>query len=189
MTKYANEYSYERIYSFDEKTKTSSYVNSKLKSLKNNRYYQTKMNVDDLPENYCDVQRYGAHHNVIRTDNIKDLKYHWVKENHFMKDSLLRVSFTGEIKEKPIYININGKPIESIFKDYENMDSMVFGNSIFKFLGYVKKYSNYDISEIRNQFVKQCEWLKENEPSFAPDTDDFGKWFDDTINKATLWQA
>lgn len=183
-----NEYSFDRHYHYDEKTDTSTFNDTCLRVYKNNRYYQTKKTVKDLPECYCVVHRCCGHYDVIRTDNIKDLKYHWVKENHFMKDSILRISFTGEIIEKPMMVkNMEGKIVESMFKDYENMDSMVFGNDIFKLLGYVKKYSNYDLTTIRNQFVEQCEWLEKNEPSFAPETDDFGKWFDNKINEAILW--
>ena len=50
-------------------------------------------------------------------------------------------------------------------------------------LAYVKKYSGYDISDIRDEFIKQCNWLLENEPDFAPDTEDFGNWFDNKINE------
>ena len=34
---------------------------------------------------------------------------------------------------------------------------------------------------IKEEFVQQCEWLKENEPEFAPDTSDFGEWFEDRL--------
>ena len=50
-------------------------------------------------------------------------------------------------------------------------------------LAYVKKYSEYDISAVRDEFIKQCNWLAENEPDCAPDTDDFGNWFDNKVKE------
>ena len=76
-----------------------------------------------------------------------------------MKDSSLEITF------------INGEK--------EN----VYSYEIFKYLAYVKKYGGYDISDIREEFIKQCNWLVENEPEFAPDTKNFGNWFDNKINE------
>lgn len=63
---------------------------------------------------------------------------------------------------------------------------MVFGYSIFKFLAYVHKYTDYDLSIIRSEAKEQCEWLKEHEPFHAPDLEDcndYGEWFDQNIKK------
>ena len=59
----------------------------------------------------------------------------------------------------------------------------MYANEIFKYLAYVKKYSEYDISAVRDEFIKQCEWLAENEPDCAPVTDDFGNWFDNKVKE------
>lgn len=178
MKNLSNRYSYEKNYSFDESTKKITYTDTNLYSIRNGRKYKTKMMVGDLPEYYCDVQRYCCNHDVIKSKDIKSLHYKWVRENHFMKDSVLRISYSGEIKEFPLTVN----NIKSFFTEYSNVDEMIFGNDILKFLSYVKKYSDYDISKVKSEFVKHCEWLKENEPEFAPDSDDFGKWFDNKIN-------
>ena len=58
-----------------------------------------------------------------------------------MKDSVLRISYTGELKPYYEKYNINGKEIVSFSPSYTNEDEMIFGNSIFKFLAYCKKYS------------------------------------------------
>lgn len=190
MTMCFDRYSFKRTYSFDDKTKTVSHVNSPLHVYKNNRYYNTKKKVEDLPEHYCVVHRGYGNYDVIPTVGVKDLNYKWVKENHFMKDSVLQVSFGDKIEEFEVFTTtIDGNCVKSLLKDYRNVDEIVFGNEIFKFLGYVKKYSGFDLSEIKKEFIKQCEWLKENEPTFAPDTNDFGTWFDNTIEEAKLWQA
>lgn len=153
-----------------------------LKSVRNGRTYNTKMKPEDLPVHYCDVYRHWYTHNMINCKGVVDIKYKWVEENHFMKDSVLRISYTGKIEEFHPTYTINGEVRESFFSEYKNCDVTVFGNDILKCLAYIQKYSDYDISEVRSEFIKQCEWLKENEPAFAPKADDFGKWFDDEIN-------
>lgn len=183
MKKLENRYSYEVIYEDFDDLRVIKKHNSPLKVWKNNRFYQTKMDVNDLPEHYCDVQRYGCNHDVLSAKGIKDLYYTWVRENHFMKDSMLRVSYTGEISSKPMTIMVNGEEKESFFKDYLNVDEIVFGTDILKFLAYVKKYSDFDITPIKHEFINQCEWLKEHEPAYAPDAEDFGEWFDNKINE------
>ena len=70
-----------------------------LSAIRGNRRYKTKMKPSDLPEWYCDVHRYWWNRDMIKTDGVVDLKYTWVKENHFMKDSLLRISYCGKIIE------------------------------------------------------------------------------------------
>ena len=154
-----------------------------LTAIHTKRGYKTKMKPSDLPEWYCDVHRYWWNRNMINTKGVVDIKYTWVRENHFMKDSVLRISYTGKIEEYYPEYEFRGKMRKCSISDYRNVGSMVFGNDIFKCLAYIKKYSNFDISKVRKEFVKQCKWLKENEPEFAPDTDNFGKWFDNTLEK------
>ena len=84
------------------------------------------------------------------------------------------------IEYNPIH-EIGGKKIKNIFTEYTNVDSIVFGRDIFKCLAYIEKYSDFNLTPIREEFIKQCNWLKKNEPEFAPEADDFGKWFDDKI--------
>lgn len=187
MKKLTNRYRYERTFEekVDENGKiTYPYHDGNLYACYENRDYKTKMHKEDLPEYYCNVWRYGRDWDVISASGIKGLYYKWVKENHFMKDSVLYVSYTDEIESYYETYTYDGKEIKSIFPSYSNVDQRIWGHSIFKFLAHVHKYSNYDLSNIRNEIKKQCEWLKENEPSFAPklkDFKDYGEWFDDKI--------
>jgi hypothetical protein len=137
-----------------------------LKAHRNGRLYSTKMEYNSLPEHFCDVHRHGIVHNIIDSKNVLNLKYKWFKMNHFMRDSVLEISFT----------------------DTETVDERVYSSEIFKYLAYVKKYSEYDISVIREEFIKQCNWLEENEIDYAPDTDDFGNWFDNKINEYSNYE-
>lgn len=159
---FAKVYSYTKKYILrpDERGFDCEYSN--LKAHRNNRMYATKMNHNSLPEYFCDVMRYGCiQYDIIDSRNVSNLKYKWFKMNHFMKDSSLEVSFN----------------------DTEEDYIRVYSYEIFKYLAYAKKYSGYDISDIRDEFIKQCNWLLENEPDFAPDTEDFGNWFDNKINE------
>lgn len=184
MKDFANEYSYRRKFYWDEELKKSYYVDSPLRAWRNNRLYNTKMKSSDLPEHYCDVQRSCECRDVINTKGVKHILYKWVPENHFMKDSILYVSYGEEMEVKPFtWFDDNGVKHESRFTDVTNVDTHVFGTEIFKFLAYIKKYSNFDLSKVRETFIEQCEWLKENEPPFAPDADDFGEWFDNKISE------
>lgn len=182
MKKLVNVYSYELEYFIDKTSrKVTSMVKDYIKSQHKKRDYNTKMKPSDLPEHYCDVRRYCNVRNCINAQGITDLKYSWVKENHFMKDSVLRISYSGNLEPYYDEYVINGKKVKSLFVSYKNEDAIIFGNDIFKFLGYAKKYSNFDVTKIKNEFINQCDWLKENEPEFAPDTDNFAEWFDEKI--------
>lgn len=158
---FAKVYSYTKTYSYRLFDSGVDCECSYLKAHRNNRLYSTKMEYNSLPEHYCDVNRYGMVYNVIDSKGVLNLKYNWFKMNHFMRDSSLEVFFTN-----------SNEP-----------DERVYANEIFKYLAYVKKYSEYDISAVRDEFIKQCEWLAENEPDCAPDTDDFGKWFDNKVKE------
>lgn len=169
----ANEYCYS----------TNPNEDNHLRAIRGNHSYKTKMVSKDLPEWYCDVHRHWWTRNVINCSGVVDLRYDWVRENHFMKDSVLRISYTGEIEGYYPEMVINGKKKKSWFKEYTNVDTMVFGGEIFKALAWIRKYSGCDMSGVKKEFVKQCKWLKENEPEFTPDTDNFGKWFDKRLEK------
>lgn len=187
MRKLVNVYSYEIgvdiEYTKDGKRIPYRYVKDFLYAYHPRRLYKTKMLPTDLPEQYCDVERYCTYRECINAQGIIDMKYSWIRENHFMKDSCLRISYTGNLEPYHEEYNYNGKKIISNFISYRNEDAVVFGNDIFKFLAYAHKYSKYDLTEIKSEIIKQCEWLKVNEPAFAPESDDFSVWFDNKINE------
>lgn len=157
---FAKVYSYYKEYILRPDESGFDYECSYLRAHRKNRLYATKMNRNSLPEYFCDVMRYGnKYYDIIDSRNILNLKYNWCKMNHFMKDSYLEV----------------------YLKDSEEDFIRVYSYEIFKYLAYAKKYSGYDVSAVRDEFIKHCEWLLKNEPSVVPDTEDFGIWFDDKI--------
>ena len=156
----AKVYSYTKTYTVRPNCTGFDCECSYLECMRNYRYYRTKMKHDSLPEYFCDVERYSGYHDVIDTRNISNLKYKWFKMNHFMRDSSLEFSYTDS-----------------------NETDRVYSYEIFKFLAYVKKYSGYDISGVRDEFIKQCNWLAENEPDYVLNIGNFGDWFDNKLKE------
>ena len=97
MKQLANRYFYEIHYRYDENGKYHSWA-GELYADRERRSYKTKMKPSDLPEHYCKVQRYGSHYDIINAKGVVDIAYDWCKFNHFMKDSVLRISYSGKIK-------------------------------------------------------------------------------------------
>ena len=111
---------------------------------------------------------------MINCKGVVDVVYTWVRENHFMKDSMLRISYSGKIEEYES---------ESGFGEWRNVECMVFGGEVFKALAWIRKWSGVDLGEVRKKFIEQCEWLRDNEPLFAPEAEDYGKWFDERLEE------
>ena len=191
--KLANRYTYKMHYRYDEDKKQVIEWLGDVYADRGRRLYKTKWKPSDLPEYYCDVQRYCSSHDILTAKGVKDVLYNWLKVNHFMKDSVLHISYTGKLEPYHEQFMFDGKKITSCFTSYTNEDGMVFGHDIFKYLAYAKKYSGISLSKARKAFIEQCEWLKANEPMFAPHEGhfhdgnvsfpDFGKWFDKQIEE------
>ena len=66
----------------------------------------------------------------------------------------------------------------------------MYGNGFI--LPYLAKRQRRQAFDDNMSFIEQCEWLKNNEPEFAPHSGkdengntvfpDFGEWFDNNIN-------
>lgn len=184
MKKTVNRYRYVKVYDEvvdkDGKHEFLSH-NTNLYACHERRDYLTKKNVGDLPEYYCDVWRYAGDHDLILAKGVKGLHYKWVKENHFMKDSVLYISYTGNIEPYFETFSYDGKELTSCFPSYRNADEMIWGYDILKFLAYVRKYSDYDITDIKNSVIEHFSWLNENEPAFAPELNEcknYDEWFE-----------
>lgn len=147
-----------------------------LQSEKNGRWYKTKMEVESLPLSYCQVEWNPDELHFINSANVKNLKYCWIKENHWMKDSVLLIDYDGNME-------IQEGRSGDYLTDYNNVDIMIWDRDILKFIAYVKKFSDYDLTDIRQTFIDQVIWLQENEPMFAPTKGDAGEWFDAAIKE------
>ena len=82
MKNLSNRYFYEVHYSVDDNGNIHRW-NGDVYADRNNRLYKTKMKPNDLPEYYCEVQRYGNRYDIINASGVVDIAYSWGKENHF----------------------------------------------------------------------------------------------------------
>ena len=91
----------------------------------------------------------------LKTSDILDIGYTWIKENHLFKDDYIYISYKDKLR---IETNKWG------FKDYTNYDVCIWGNSIIDIVLATEKYSNYDTSFVRSEIEKKRIWLRDNEP-------------------------
>ena len=73
------------------------------------------------------------------------LKCNYVFTNHLHKDDILYISYNNKIEE---YQNDYGKT-------YRNYDVILSGNWIINYIQMVKKYSNYDITELEQELERK----------------------------------
>ena len=91
----------------------------------------------------------------LKTSDIFDIGYTWIKENHLFKDDYIYISYKEKLR---IETNKWG------FKDYTNYDVCICGNSIIDIVLATEKYSNCDTSFVRSEIEKKRIWLRDNEP-------------------------
>lgn len=141
--------------------------------------------------------------NLIETDILQYLPLEkWVKGMFYGKQSYLYEGYlcVEDIKEiiyEPCYINhalkddciaiSYGNPIawqeDNYGYKYYKCDIKIYGREIIDVLKGAEKYSNYDISKIKEQIWQKMLWLKENEPDCFDreviSKEDFNKWWID----------
>ena len=131
-----------------------------------------------MPESYLKYWN-GISYNYIRTDGVTDILYQPVLENHLFKDDSLYISYNGKIKILETQKHIT----EWYVVDTESYDERIWGRDLINFLLYAEKYSNYDISEIKEKiWNEKILWLKDNEPEFYVEREKFDSWFDKKEN-------
>lgn len=143
-------------------TEKIKYMNDGLKIIDNDGYlfsqgiYPTKLKEEDLPEYFIEGQ-YFRKHGFLSALGVKDLKYvPNMNVNHMFKDDFLYISY-----EKPI---IESKK-SNLLDRFENYDTYIWGWNIIEFLKGVEKYSDYDISKIREEIERKRKHFKENYPN------------------------
>lgn len=110
----------------------------------------------------------------IKTSEVKDLKYTWVKENHLFKDDYIYLSYHGPISQHTD---------EYGYTSYVDYDVCVCGNDIVRIVLWVEKYSCIDTSEVRKEIEKKRIWLRDNEEDYyrefvKEDKDIFELWLE-----------
>ena len=94
-----------------------------LKAHRNGRTYNTKMDYNSLPEYFCDVHRYGIVHNVIDSRGVLKLNYKWFKMNHFMRDSVLEISFNDN---ENIILFASLSCLKNIFLNFSHLHNRMY---------------------------------------------------------------
>lgn len=118
--------------------------------------YPTKIRKEDLPEDYIKVHSRVIWYmtGYLKTSGVKEPKYKALEINHLFKDDYLYISYKEPLVE---VVDRWG------FRDYENADICICGNSIVPIILAIEKYSpEVDTSEVREQIQKKLLWYKEN---------------------------
>ena len=153
--------------------KERRYVSDKNGYLYSNAKYNTKIKSEDLPEWYI-YGRYYKRFGYLSAKGVVDVYYIPNKIfNHYLKYDDMFISYTGKID----------KTTKDILEVASQKDLYhVYGLEILYMLKGIKKYSNYDISEIIEQLKDKMQWFKENHPKdFEHECGDFDldKFFND----------
>lgn len=134
-----------------------SYLNRNSKDLNGFLFsqgiYRTHISAEDLPQWYVNGLIYKTN-GYISAKGTHHLIYKPCFMNHLYKDDLLFISY-----EKQIICNNTGWP--------EGYDESISGHMILLFIDAVKKYSDYDTSEIEYAIKNKRQWYFEHYPDSA----------------------
>lgn len=142
-------------YKYNHKERKHEWETLRDGCLYSNGLYATGIKPSDLPESFIKGQFYGKD-GYMKASGIKHLVYVpnlWI--NHFLKDDFLYISY-----DKPIEM----KPGCTSKWDMEGYDEYVWGHEIISMLKAAEKYSNYDISSIKQQIEEKRQTLMRKHP-------------------------
>ena len=175
----------DRYYKFNHDTKSYDTVKSKngyLYYYAPNRNYATKISEQDLPPCFYKYWDGNAYH-YLDAENITDIVYQPVINNHVLRDDSLYISYDGKIKYdfKEDYNGVSKRFTRWIKVENEQQYERIWGSDIIDFLMYAKKYSGYNIESIKEQIWQKMLLLEkyENE-TFTENVKsriDFDEWF------------
>ena len=117
--------------------------------------YRTKFTVEDIPEWYCKLRRRGEYE-YVRAKGVKHLLYKPnLFHNHMFKDDFLYISY-----DRPI------RPRENAFRftTFYIADNLLWGWNIVSFLKAADKYSDLDITGIKEEIEQKRVWFQKTYP-------------------------
>ena len=127
-------------------------------------YYPTKIRAGDLPKDYIKFQSRTIWYmtGYLKTSNVQDVYYIYLKENHLFKDDYLYISYNNKLKiEKSKYGT----------EDCIDYDFCICGGDIIPILFEIEKNSQVNTTKVRNKINEKFEWWKNNE------IDDYKSYF------------
>ena len=118
--------------------------------------YPTKITEKDLSKDYAKFSSRSIFYRTgfVKTSEVKDVYYTYVKENHLFKDDILYISYDKKIKEVKD---------EFGYEEVRYFDIFISGGNIIDVLFAIEKNSDVDTTTARNKIKEKFEWWKENE--------------------------
>lgn len=119
-------------------------------------HYKTKIFPSDLPEWYVRGYMYKTQ-GYMSAKGVKHLFYkpNYTFDNHLYKYDTLFISY-----DKPITPTVS----ENGYNWFEGYKHVLDGSAMVDFVNAVEKYSDYDVTEIRNELEKKKAWYYEKNP-------------------------
>jgi len=138
--------------------------------------YPTKITKEDLPEDYIKIHSRSIWYMIgyLKTSDIVDMDYTWVRENHLFKDDRIYISYSEKLRTEKGRWG---------FENVVNYDVSISGNSIVDIVLAAEKYSGFDTSKVRAKIEEKRIWLRDNEPeeyarAVGEDRDIFELWIE-----------
>lgn len=132
-------------------------VNEQIQYIKSNDdtlfsgWHKTKIKANDLPEWYIFGRFYNCH-GYMSTKGIQDMIYvPNLYSDNFLKEDFLFISYSGQIEKVS-----DSTPAWERYKGY---DEYVTGSYIISILRGARAYSDYDITEIKEQMRQHRQYL------------------------------
>lgn len=118
--------------------------------------YPTKILATDLPEWFIPCYIYKSS-GYLSAKGVKQMAYkpNYSFTNHLYKDDLLFISY-----DKPLVPTVTSLG----FKWFEGYDHIISGACICRYIEAVEKYSALDVSELRTELQRKCQWYIDNNP-------------------------
>ena len=169
-----------KLYTFSKISYTQKdglfYEELKNNCLYSNLRYPTKITPEDLPEWFV-KGRYYKNHGFLSAKGVVDLVYKpnmWI--NHMFRDDSLYISFN-----KPI-VEVEEEFFGRMRKDYKDYDYVIEGTYVVDFVAAVKKYSDFNTSEIEKAILEKVIYYKNKFPT-EYESENADKILEDIQNK------
>lgn len=117
--------------------------------------YLTKIKKDDLPTDYIEIHSRTIWYmdGFIKTSGVKDLFFEYRKDNHFLKNDYLYISYDKKIEEvKDEYGN----------DEVRYFDFIICGGDVLSILLNIEKNSSIDTTIVKNKINEKFRWWKDN---------------------------
>ena len=123
-----------------------------------NLRYPTKITPEDLPEWFV-KGRFYKNHGYLSAKGVVDLVYKpnmWI--NHMFRDDSLYISYNKQI------VGYEEESFGRMRTEYKDYDYVIDGTYAVEFVAAVKKYSDFDTTEIEKAMIEKAYYFAEKFP-------------------------